>query len=125
MLMIRKENGQKARKTDVIKMRHDDYVITVARHKRFPWLEHSEQKYVYFLYITRMQKRFVNKDDANTAEFSILCFCQMYSSFYHLMKIIEPVLQEYVVDSMKIVEIVMLCEELNEVYDECNQESRE
>mgnify|MGYP001339320867 CR=1 FL=1 len=125
MLMIRKEHGMKTGKPDFIKMRHDDYVITVARHKRFPWLEHSEHKYVYFLYITRMQKGFVNRDDANTAGFNILCFCQIYSSFYHLMKIIEPVLREYILDSRKIVEIVMLCEELHEAYDDFNQENGE
>ncbi|EMI11395.1 hypothetical protein [Anoxybacillus gonensis] len=112
--MLSEGKQKKLRKPDFVKFRHEDYVIVIARQKRFPWMEHTESQYVYYMYITRSQKRFISDTTAQVAEFNILCFCHIYSSFQHLMKVIEPILSEYILDSKKIIEIVMLCEELNE-----------
>ncbi|MCG6180095.1 hypothetical protein JEG44_04590 [Anoxybacillus sp. LAT_33] len=67
---------------------------------------------MYFMYITRLQKRLIGDNTSEVAEFNILCFFGMYNSFSHLIQNVQPILSEYILDSKKIVEIVMLCEEL-------------
>jgi hypothetical protein len=119
VLMSNKDKQHGLRETSFIKFRHDDYMIIIARHSRFAWIQHTDNKYVYFMYITRLQKRFIGDNTSEVAEFNILCFCGMYNSFMHLIQNVQPILSEYILDSKKIVEIVMLCEEL---YD--NDEDR-
>lgn len=109
--MVSKE---KQKKLDYVKAIHDDFTIIIAKHPRFRWMHHSEGKHIYFLYITRLQKRFVDNRTANVGEFNILCFQNFYSSFENLMKVIEPVLSEYILDNKKLFQIAMLCEELRE-----------
>jgi hypothetical protein len=112
MLMTNRNKQQGVRETSFIKFRHEDYIIIIARHNRFAWIQHTDSKYVYFMYITRLQKRFIDHNTSEVAEFNILCFCGMYNSFLHLIQNMVPILSEYILDSKKIVEIVMLCEDL-------------
>lgn len=104
----------KHKRLDFVKAIHDDYTIIVARHPRFEWVKHSESNFVYFLYITKGQKRFVDKHTAHVGEYNLLCFQNFYSSFESLISVIEPILAEYILDNTKLFEIIMLCDELEE-----------
>ncbi|REJ29251.1 MAG: hypothetical protein C6W56_06395 [Caldibacillus debilis] len=117
--MSNKDKQHGLRETSFIKFRHDDYMIIIAMHSRFAWIQHTDSKYMYFMYITRLQKRFIGDNTSEVAEFNILCFFGMNNTFSHLIQNVQPILSEYILDSKKIVEIVMLCEEL---YD--NDEDR-
>ena len=106
------------KRLDYIKSSNEDYTIVIARHERFHWMAKDSSEYVYFIYITRKQKRFIDKGSALVKEYNVLCFNNMYTSFYNLMISIYPILEEYILDSKKIVEIVMLVEKLNDVHVE-------
>jgi hypothetical protein len=113
--MVSKE---RQKKLDYVKAIHDNYTIIIAKHPRFSWMHHSEGKYIYFVYITRSQKRFVDNRTAHVADYNILCFQNFYSSFEKLMKVIEPVLSEYILNNTKLFQIAMLCEELRELNED-------
>ena len=104
----------KQKKLDFVKAIHNDYTVIIAKHPRYGWMHHSEEEYIYFLYITRSQKRFVDNRTANVGEYNILCFQIFFSSYENLMNVIEPVLSEYILDNKKLFQIAMLCEELIE-----------
>ena len=108
------QNKEKQKRLDFVKYLHDDYTIVIARHPRFSWMVHAESNYIYFLYITRSQNRFVDRETATIAKYNILCFQQVYSSYYMLMKSIYSVLSEYIMDSRKIMELLLLCEKIRD-----------
>ncbi|WNS75675.1 hypothetical protein RRV45_01095 [Bacillus sp. DTU_2020_1000418_1_SI_GHA_SEK_038] len=113
--MVSKE---RQKKLDYVKAIHNDYTIVIAKHPRFEWVNHSESKFIYFLYITKSQKCFVDKNTAHVGEFNILCFQNFYSSFISLMKVIVPILAEYILDNDELFKIIMLCEELEDPDEE-------
>ncbi|MCG7314792.1 hypothetical protein MHL30_16855 [Priestia flexa] len=112
----------KQKKLDFVKAIHDDYTIIIAKHPSFRWMHHSEEKHIYFLYITRSQKCFVDKNTAHVGEYNILCFQNFYSSFISLMKVIVPILAEYILDNEKLFKVIMLCEELEEPDEDLPQD---
>ncbi|KAF0822175.1 hypothetical protein V7200_18405 [Cytobacillus firmus] len=117
--MVSKE---RQKKLDYVKAIHNDYTIVIAKHPRFDWINHSESKFIYFLYITKSQKCFVDKNTAHVGEYNILCFQNLYSSFISLMKVIVPILAEYILDNDELFKIIMLCEGLEEPEEDSLQE---
>ncbi|SDG73674.1 hypothetical protein SAMN04489735_100237 [Aneurinibacillus thermoaerophilus] len=109
---------KKQKRLDFVKYLNDDYTIVIARHPRFHWMSHTESNYVYFLYITRTQNRFIDEKTAAVARYNILCFQQIYSSYSCLMKSLYAVISEYLLDANKILEVFLLCEKLREQYGE-------
>jgi len=97
-----------------VKAIHDDYTIIIAKHPRFKWMHHNEEKFIYFMYITRSQKRFIDNRTAHVGDFNILCFQNFYSSYESLMNVIESILSEYILDNTKLFQVAMLCEDLIE-----------
>lgn len=119
--MVSKE---RQKKLNYVKVIHDDYTIVIAKQPRFEWVNHSESKYIYFLYITKSQKCFVDKSTAHVGEYNILCFQNFYSSFISLMKVIVPILAEYILDNEKLFKVIMLCEELEDSEEDLPQDDK-
>jgi len=94
------------RKLDFVKAVEEDIEVIVARHKRFVWLNNVDcDDYVYFIYITRKQLKFVDKKKTKINEYNVLCFNKMYTNYYDLMSSIYPILGEYLLDSKKMVRL--------------------
>jgi hypothetical protein len=107
-LMIKGKDKQ----LDYVKAFHDDYVFIFAKHPRFSWMKHTENENVYFVYITRLEKHFVDKKTANVGLFNILCYHQLFFNYHDMMLRLEPILSEYIMDSKKLFKIAMMVQEL-------------
>ncbi|GLB58653.1 hypothetical protein [Cytobacillus sp. NCCP-133] len=102
----------KDKQLDYVKTFHDQYVIIIAKHPRFNWVKHTENKDMYFIYITRLEKHFVDKKTAQIGEFNVLCYHNVFFNYHDMMLRLEPILSEYILDSKKIFKIAMLAQEL-------------
>lgn len=102
----------KDKELECIKAYHNDYVFVVAKHPRFSWVSHTQKEYMYFLYITRLENHFLDKNTANIGKFNILCHQQVFFDYHQMMTVIEPILSEYILDSKTIFKIAMQIQEL-------------
>lgn len=99
-----------------VKVFHEDYSFIFAKQPRYKWVKHTVSESVYFIYITRIQKDFVDKKTANVVNNNYLCYSQMFFNYHDMMLRIEPILSEYILDSHTIFDIAINVQKLE--YDE-------
>jgi hypothetical protein len=104
----------KGTESKFIEFRNKENNFLFTRFERIPLeARQEEEKYLYFVYIFRKKYKINSKTMKKSGDYNIICFNKVYHTFSDMVKNLDAILSEYLLNEEDIFECLKLVEELN------------